>query len=171
MEAFGFEVNPYDPCVANKMANGSQITVTWHVDDLKILHKDSGEVTKCIKYLQKIYGEKMTIHRGKVHDYLRMDLDFSSSRVLKIGMIKYIKKIHEEFPEEIKTAAATPTAEHLFGTQTTRISSFPKSKRWPFTGQQPNFCFSVPVRGRTYVRQFLSCVREPSSPMKTIGVN
>ena len=56
----------------------------------------------------------MTIHRGKVHDYLGMDLDFSSAKVLKIGMIKYIKKIHEDFEEEIKLAAATPAAEHLF---------------------------------------------------------
>ena len=84
------------------------------IENRKISHKDSGEVTKCIGYLQKIYGEKMIIHRGKVHDYLGMDLDFSSKKVLKIGMIKYIKKIHEEFPEEIKTAAATPAAEHLF---------------------------------------------------------
>ena len=30
----GFEINPYDPCVANKMVNGSQMTVTWHVDEL-----------------------------------------------------------------------------------------------------------------------------------------
>eukprot|EP00957_Ditylum_brightwellii_P111993 8540666-Ditylum_brightwellii.AAC.1 len=29
-------------------------------------------------------------------------------------MIKYIKKIHEEFPEEIKSVPATPAAEHLF---------------------------------------------------------
>eukprot|EP00957_Ditylum_brightwellii_P020705 1560815-Ditylum_brightwellii.AAC.1 len=43
-----------------------------------------------------------------------MDLDFSSPKVLKIGMIKFIKKIHKEFPEEIKTVAATPAAEHLF---------------------------------------------------------
>ena len=54
------------------------------------------------------------IHRGKVQDYLGMDLDFSSAKTLKIGMIKYIKKIHEDFPEEIKSAAATPAAEHLF---------------------------------------------------------
>eukprot|EP00957_Ditylum_brightwellii_P197276 15029616-Ditylum_brightwellii.AAC.1 len=43
-----------------------------------------------------------------------MDLDFSSPKVLKIDMIKYIKKIHKEFPEEIKSAAATPAAKHLF---------------------------------------------------------
>jgi hypothetical protein len=29
----GFEINPYDPCVANKMVNGTQITIRWHVDD------------------------------------------------------------------------------------------------------------------------------------------
>ena len=56
----------------------------------------------------------MTIHRGKVHNYLGMDLDLSTPKTLKIGMIKYIKKIHEDFPEEIKLAADTPAAEHLF---------------------------------------------------------
>ena len=39
LEDYGFEVNPYDPCVANKIINGSQMTVTWHVDDLKVSHK------------------------------------------------------------------------------------------------------------------------------------
>eukprot|EP00957_Ditylum_brightwellii_P065005 4930891-Ditylum_brightwellii.AAC.1 len=56
----------------------------------------------------------MTIHHGKVHEYLGMDLDLSSPKTLKIGMIKYIKKIHEEFPEEIKSVAVTPAVEHLF---------------------------------------------------------
>ena len=91
-----------------------KITVTWHVDNLKISHMDSNEVTKCIEHFKKIYGDRMTIHRGKVHDYLGMDLDFSSAKVLKIGMIIYVKKIIEEFPEEIKSAATTPAAEHIF---------------------------------------------------------
>ena len=47
-------VNPHDPCVANKMINhGEQMTVTWHVDDLKISHMDSNEVTKCIEHFKK----------------------------------------------------------------------------------------------------------------------
>ena len=114
LEDHGFIVSPYNPCVANKMINGKQMTVTWHVDDLKISHMDSNEVTKCIEHFKKIYGNRMAIHRGKVHDYLGMDLDFSSAKTLKIGMINYIKKIHKDFPEEIKSAAATPAAEHLF---------------------------------------------------------
>jgi hypothetical protein len=38
---WGFEINPYDRCVANKMVNGKQLTVGWHVDDLKISHVDT----------------------------------------------------------------------------------------------------------------------------------
>ncbi len=33
----GFKINPYDPCIANKWVNGAQLTVTWHVDDLKVI--------------------------------------------------------------------------------------------------------------------------------------
>ena len=40
LESIGFEVNPYDPCVVNRMVNGKQHTVTWHVDDLKSSHVD-----------------------------------------------------------------------------------------------------------------------------------
>jgi hypothetical protein len=35
---YGFEINPYDPGVANQIADGSQLTVSWHVDDLKVSH-------------------------------------------------------------------------------------------------------------------------------------
>ena len=38
VEDMGFEVNPYDLCIANKMVNGHQMTVYWHVDDLKVSH-------------------------------------------------------------------------------------------------------------------------------------
>ena len=34
LERYGFELNPYDPCVANKVVNGEQMTVVWYVNDL-----------------------------------------------------------------------------------------------------------------------------------------
>ena len=34
LKSIGFELNPYDPCVANKIVDGAQLTVVWHVDDL-----------------------------------------------------------------------------------------------------------------------------------------
>ena len=36
----GFIINPYDPYVANMMINGKQMTITWHVNKLKISHVD-----------------------------------------------------------------------------------------------------------------------------------
>jgi hypothetical protein len=36
IESIGFEVNPYDICVANRTVKGKQHTVTWHVDDVKL---------------------------------------------------------------------------------------------------------------------------------------
>jgi hypothetical protein len=46
LEAYGFKVNPYDPCVANMETPGGQMTVLWHVDDLKMSCKDNFELTK-----------------------------------------------------------------------------------------------------------------------------
>ena len=40
LEHLGFKLNPYDPCVANKMVNGKQCTICWYVDDSKISHVD-----------------------------------------------------------------------------------------------------------------------------------
>ena len=34
----GFNINPYDPCVANKMINGQQMTICYHVDNCKLSH-------------------------------------------------------------------------------------------------------------------------------------
>ena len=52
LEAYGFEINPYDLCVANNMIRGKQLTVCWHVDDLKISCVDANEVTKMIQWLE-----------------------------------------------------------------------------------------------------------------------
>ena len=35
LKADGFEINKYGPCIANKIVNGKQCTVCWHVDDVK----------------------------------------------------------------------------------------------------------------------------------------
>ena len=40
MRGKGFELNPYDPCVANKMIGGNKMTVYWYVENLKVSHGD-----------------------------------------------------------------------------------------------------------------------------------
>ena len=101
LENYGFEVKPYDPCVANKIVNGTQMTVTWHVDDLKVSHKDDDEITKFLLFWGKLYDDCITVNRGVVHDYLGMDLDFSTPGKLRVSMIKYLAKIFKAFPEKI----------------------------------------------------------------------
>jgi len=49
----GFQLNPYDSCVANKtLPDGSQLTICWYVDDLKISCIHEGEVMKVIDALE-----------------------------------------------------------------------------------------------------------------------
>jgi hypothetical protein len=121
--SIGFELNPYDPCVANKMVGGSQMTLCWHVDDMKISHKEVYAVDDMILWLRRKYEEimsdgegKMTVRRGKVHDYLGMTLNFSVLGEVKIDMVEYIESMVNDFHafDESDKTALTPAAEHLF---------------------------------------------------------
>jgi hypothetical protein len=73
-----FELNPYESCVTNKMINGKQFNLTWHVDNIKMSHDDHNEVTRVIDWLKCIYVDNMHVSRGLVHDYLGMTLDYST---------------------------------------------------------------------------------------------
>jgi hypothetical protein len=58
LKEWGFTINPYDSCVANKEINGSQCTILWHVDDLKISHVDADVVTSIIKLVSQEFGKE-----------------------------------------------------------------------------------------------------------------
>jgi hypothetical protein len=78
-EEAGFVFNYYDPCVVNKMVNGKQHTIVFHVDDLKSSHVDPKVNNKFEEWLNKKYGThgKVVCHRGTRFDYLGMILDYS----------------------------------------------------------------------------------------------
>ena len=48
IDVWGFVPNKYGDCVVNKTINGSQMTVVWHVDNLKVSHMNALEVGKFI---------------------------------------------------------------------------------------------------------------------------
>ena len=110
----GFEINPYDPWVANKEVNGSQMTGTWHADNLKVSHKDPAEVREFILAMAKIYGPGITVTRGKIHTYLGIDFHYSTSQSVKVSMIKYEKQVLDDFPEAITSTSSSPVADQLF---------------------------------------------------------
>ena len=113
IEAYGFKVNPYNPCVAKTDLDSHQMTVTWHVDDLKVSNKYRFKITLFDQYLYTNYGEQMSVKRGQVQDYLGMDLDYSTKGEVKIGMIIYLQKVEDEFPEPILGTAKSPSGKHL----------------------------------------------------------
>jgi hypothetical protein len=115
LEDYVFEINPYNPCVANKMTtSGKQMTLVWHVDDLMGSCEDDFELTKLSCYLARIYRSKLTMHTGCKHDYLGVDMEFRKDETLGVSMIPYLKNVIAEFPEIISGKSPTPAADHLF---------------------------------------------------------
>jgi hypothetical protein len=102
LQGYGFEINPYDPCVANKMVNGKQLTVSWHVDDLKSSHVKTKINDEFLQWIKDTYGSigEVKITRGKVHEYLGMKLDYSIPGQVSVDMSDYVKSMLENFPQE-----------------------------------------------------------------------
>jgi hypothetical protein len=111
---YGFKLNPYNLCVANKMVDGKQMTVVWHVDDLKISHMSKQVIDGLLDYLRSKYGDGLVVHEGHVHDYLGVDHDYSEKGVVKMSMMRHLGKIFEDFPEDIGANSLTPASENLF---------------------------------------------------------
>jgi hypothetical protein len=55
LTGIGFELNPYDPCVANKIIEGKQMTICFHVDDCKLSHHSTEVMDRMIRWLRKKY--------------------------------------------------------------------------------------------------------------------
>ena len=60
----------------NKMVNGEQITVQFHVDDLKVSHKEQSVLDDFLNDLRNEFGQEdeLTENRGLVHIYLGIQL-------------------------------------------------------------------------------------------------
>jgi hypothetical protein len=112
----------------NKIVEGTQLTVAWHVGDLKVSHVQSSVVDQFIADMEGEFGKETPLNksRGKVHDYLGMTLDFSKSGEVTVTMIDYIKGILHDAPKEMRGLAATPAASHLF--QTNEVNPIPLEK-------------------------------------------
>ena len=119
LQEWGFTLNPYDSCVANKDVDGQQCTITWHVDDLKISHIEEQVVRSIIQQIQENFGQhsELSMHIGKRHDYLGMILDFNTPGTLEINMSDSIQVILQDTPANLRGKSMVPAAKHLFTTR------------------------------------------------------
>jgi len=118
LHEWGFTLNSYDKCVANKNIEGKQCTMTWHVDDLKISHASKDVVEDIIKKLKNKFGQEipLTTCRGKLLEYLGMKIDYRQKGKLKFSMYKYIEKMLKELPASMEGLVTTPASSYLFNT-------------------------------------------------------
>ena len=114
LEEIGFEINPYDPCVANITIHSSQMTVCWNVDDLKVSHKEESVIDASFLNICKIFVNGTNVSRGKVNGYLVMDMEWSQHGTMIVSMIKCLQNIIDDSPKVIRSTSTTYTAEYLF---------------------------------------------------------
>ena len=112
-----FNMDPYDPCVANWLVNGLQKSTLFHVDDLKLSKKDPKVNGNFIRLLNEedhsifIYGYN-TIHvnHRKVHKYLGITLDYSTVVQVNITMMSYNDEILDIFDKAYPTCGGTDSS-------------------------------------------------------------
>ena len=113
----GYKINAYDPCVANKIIEGTQSTIVWYVDDNKISHQSYDVNTETIRAIESHFGA-MTITRGDEHEFLGMKLRFDrKQRTVRVSMKSYIEEAicsFEETGEKVSHSVRTPAAKNLF---------------------------------------------------------
>jgi hypothetical protein len=110
-------INPYDTFVANKIIEGEQMTICFHVDDCKLSHRKKTFMDRMIGYLRQEYESifedgsgAMTVSRGKVHKYLGMTLDYSVPGQVKITMLEYVNEILAAFDKAEPKGGGTKTS-------------------------------------------------------------
>jgi hypothetical protein len=113
LKKMGFKLNPYDPCVANCMIEGKQCTIVWYVDDNKISHVDPRVVGMVIERIESRF-DKMTVTRGREHEFLGMSISYTGDGTATIAMKRYLQEAIDESQMVISRGAATPAKRDLF---------------------------------------------------------
>jgi hypothetical protein len=99
--------------------NNQKLTISWHIEDLKISHMEPKTVDDFLAWLKETYAQigELKSTRGKQHDYLGMTLDYGVPGQITIDMVDYVKSMVSFFPDTLekpKVSAYTMVAKGLF---------------------------------------------------------
>ena len=111
LEANGYTKNDYDGCLFNKMVDGNQCTVAFHVDDLLITCKDINAIEQLEGMLKKSFSS-ITVNKSKNHSYLAMNINICDDGSINLDMCAYIKKVLEG--RNIQKKVYSPATVDLF---------------------------------------------------------
>ena len=154
---WGFVPNWYDSCVVNKMVDRKQLTMAWHVDDLKVSHEKESALDDFIEMMEKEFGQDapLSVSRGLIQEYLGMTLDFSVLGQVTINMSDYVKTMLNDAPASMDGKAATPAAAHLFKVNTDDPKLLTKEKQEMFVHLVMQGLY-LSQRGRPDIRTAIS---------------
>ena len=98
------------------MVGGKQLTVAWHMDDLKVSHVDASAIEKCKHNMEQEFGKEtpLSISHGKLHNYIRMTLDFLEPGHVVIWMLDYVNTMLSDTPDDMDGKSLKSAASHLF---------------------------------------------------------
>ena len=80
-------MNDYDECSFNKMKDGVQCTIQFHMDNLKLSYLHQSVLDNIIDELNKIFGKdrpKLSATYGIIHEYLGMTIDWSNDAIIRL---------------------------------------------------------------------------------------
>ena len=126
LSEYDFVTNPCDGCVINKMVNGKQITVGFHVDDLLITCEDDNIIDDVIKHLGTKFKE-VKEKNDSTMGYLGMRMEIKGEGIY-LDMDVYTKKILDDFGTV--GSAPTPSTEDLFNDRDVIILDNDSRKRF-----------------------------------------
>ena len=85
----------------------------WHIDDLKIFHRDQDAVEKILKQIEEVY-RKMTVYHTDTHEYVGINFTyFRNEKAVEFDVKVYLEEAIADFFEDIDTIVINPTAIHL----------------------------------------------------------
>ena len=114
LKDMGFELNPYDQCVANKMVNGKQCTIVWYVDDLKVSHMEHDVNMEVIDTLRQHFGD-LKATTGDKHTYLGVNYTIDrKKKVVKMEAKRQVQEAIDKFPQDSLREIQSPAGQGLF---------------------------------------------------------
>ena len=160
-KSWGMTMNPYDPCVWNKIVKEKQLTILFHIDDILLSHMCANITTLYINKLQKEYGkmDALTVTRGKVHEYLGMTVDWRIAGLVNFSQYDGIKKLLKSLPDCMNGLKNTAAPEHLFKTDDESCPLDPSRKEQYHTITAKSLWFSQRSRPDTQLSTGFHCTR------------
>ena len=86
------------------MVNGEQIIVQFHVDDLKVSHKDHTVLDDFLSDLRSEFGQEDELmeNKGLVHEYLGITIYYSIAGKVVFTMFDYLENVIFEAADDFK---------------------------------------------------------------------